>query len=722
MDQLSLFDKGKTRSLSHVHSSKRGKRERQGVHAWHPYYAGYSEQFVVDVLQCLSEPSDIVLDPWNGSGTTTFASQKMGRLSIGIEINPVMTIHARAKSLQLVKKSQELRALRNKLIEIASRSYRERTYRTDSLSIFASAEVIDILLSLRDTVFSKLVNINCPKFTQAILTKNPRISYGSDIQSFFLSAIFRVFRKVGNFEKGSNPTWLKIKNKVTTYSQKDILNIFNEIVEDMIEDLSRSLQDEYKANDFLTINGDSCQLPIKDCSIDLVITSPPYCTRIDYAVSTKPELLLLGFTDEQFDTLRRATTGAPVIVDKTIEKERAWGSTCNHFLAEVSQHNSKASRSYYLPNYLQYFRDIFVSMKEICRVIKDSGKAAIVVQSSYFKDIELPLGEIYKEMGLSLGMKAEIARREIVKQHMAHINSKSKEYVKNKIYFEDVVLIIKSGRMFTMSDRSIYSNHSEQRELALPPAKRVEDLQKALVETFGDQIEYREVPFILFDQVHVETLAEAFYKHPIIIKSILACVNVAQRAVKRDLGIDIDTYTETISKQKAAILSGYVKPMLPRELAVPALLMLDHYFWVDKEMRATKGRWEQKISKYLNKHGNVAFKKRKFKHEDSSFELDAAYPSKGVPISIGVDVKRFESERDYHKRGDEITQKANHLKSVYPESKFYAVIYYPFPSKHENVRRRYANQGIDGIYFAGETDELIEEAAVNILEDCDLLS
>ena len=43
------------------------------------------------------------------------------------------------------------------------------------------------------------------------------------------------------------------------------------------------------------LNVDSKKLNIKSNTIDLVITSPPYLTRIDYAVSTRLELeIILG--------------------------------------------------------------------------------------------------------------------------------------------------------------------------------------------------------------------------------------------------------------------------------------------------------------------------------------------------------------------------------------------------------------------------------------------
>lgn len=267
-----------------------------------------------------------------------------------------------------------------------------------------------------------------------------------------------------------------------------------------------------------------------------------------------------------------------------------------------------------------------------------------------------------------------------------------------------------------MESGSIYSNHHEQREAALPPPERAEALQAALLEAFASSIQMREVPFVLFDDVSVSDLADAFYNHPVLVKAILGSVNVAQRAIKRDLGVDIDTYAARMTKKKAAILAGYVKPMLPKEIAVPALLMLDHHFWVDKEMRAEKGRWEREVRELLNLYGTVVFRKRKFTH-GAPFELDAAHPGEvAEPVEIGIDVKRYESPRDFHKRGDEITQKAAHLKAAYPDAKFYAVIYYPFPGLHEEVRRRYAGQRIDGIFFAGVRRDSVRPAVRQILE------
>lgn len=168
-------------------------------------------------------------------------------------------------------------------------------------------------------------------------------------------------------------------------------------------------------------------------------------------------------------------------------------------------------------------------------------------------------------------------------------------------------------------------------------------------------------------------------------------------------------------------MTVYLKPLLPSNLAVPGLTALDHFCWVDKEMRANKGRWEKEVLRHLNDNVSVGqFRKRKFLHHGSGFELDAAYPESG-DVLVGVDVKRFESPRDFHKRGDEITQKVSHLREVYDTALFYAVIYYPFPELHHEVRTRYQGQGIDEIYFAGVASDSIRNVALAILAHAQLV-
>jgi hypothetical protein len=116
----------------------------------------------------------------------------------------------------------------------------------------------------------------------------------------------------------------------------------------------------------------------------------------------------------------------------------------------------------------------------------------------------------------------------------------------------------------------------------------------------------------------------------------------------------------------------------------------------------------------LNRFGTVAFKKRKFAVQKEEFELDAAAPATG-PIRLGIDVKRIEARRDIHKRCDEIVNKAAKFKQSVKTAKFAAVIYYPFIDEHINIQNRLRSRHINGVFFASESDESIENAVRMLL-------
>ena len=259
-----------------------------------------------------------------------------------------------------------------------------------------------------------------------------------------------------------------------------------------------------------------------------------------------------------------------------------------------------------------------------------------------------------------------------------------------------------------------YSSHAGQLQQSQPPVDRIDGLEKALSEAYSGIIQYRQVAYICFGDLTAKELAHAFVTYPLVIKATLSCVNVAQRAIARDLGFSFDTYGSKISTENAQLLAGYIKPLLPHSIALPALMELDRYAWVDKELRANKGNWEKRILTALCKHSELGFFKRKFdvvsgNSKSESFELDASY-AVGTEIQIAVDIKRIESPRDIHKRADEIVNKARKYKSVYATGRFVAIVYYPFPTQHINVLSRLQSPDVDDIFFAGESDSSIEMA------------
>lgn len=261
-----------------------------------------------------------------------------------------------------------------------------------------------------------------------------------------------------------------------------------------------------------------------------------------------------------------------------------------------------------------------------------------------------------------------------------------------------------------------YGSHADFMSWVADDAKvRRKNIEKALRDAFADFIEIRKVEVIVFSNVSVLDLAKAILLHPSILKPLVAVCNIAARAIERDLQIkNVDTYNPRLTEQQASAIAGYIKPFLPPYIEIPALSTFDQVAFIDKEIRKGKGQWERRIIETLNRFSSVKFKKRKFTANGEEFELDAATPQEG-PVQIGIDVKRIEARRDIHKRCDEIVNKAAKLKSVHPEAKFAAVIYYPFIDEHINIQNRLSSDNIDFISFASESKDSIENALKMLL-------
>lgn len=261
-----------------------------------------------------------------------------------------------------------------------------------------------------------------------------------------------------------------------------------------------------------------------------------------------------------------------------------------------------------------------------------------------------------------------------------------------------------------------YGSHSDYMARVQSGANsRQREVETVLRRAFSGFIERREVEAIVFASVSALDLARAIVSQPIILKPLLACCNLAARAIERDLSIkNVDTYAPHLSEDHAKVVAGYIKPFLPPYLELPALSCVDRVYYIDKEIRKGKGRWEQRIVQALNQFGRTRFRKRLFEVRGEQFELDAATPEEGN-IQVGIDIKRIEARRDIHKRCDEIVNKANKLRSVFPKARFGAVVYYPFLDEHANIQSRLRSPAISGIVFASESDESIEGAVKLLL-------
>lgn len=52
------------------------------------HFATFPQELIVDMIKAGSKPSDLVLDPFMGAGTTAIVARKLNRDYLGFELNP----------------------------------------------------------------------------------------------------------------------------------------------------------------------------------------------------------------------------------------------------------------------------------------------------------------------------------------------------------------------------------------------------------------------------------------------------------------------------------------------------------------------------------------------------------------------------------------------------------------------------------------------------------
>lgn len=349
----------------------------------HPFPARMAPSIALNRLSRAKKPLHI-LDPMVGSGTTAVVARMKGHKVVGFDTDPLALLIAKSWVSNLTPK--RLRSVAKRVVADAKTRYRTlkvgdaypRDADSDTKTFIRFwfdptnrrqlAALAASISEIRDSVARTL--LWCA-FSRLIITKKIGVSLAMDVSH-------------------SRP------HKKYDIAPVKPFDRFFASVEAILKCSPFSSGDKHpKAR---IRKGDARRLPLKDKSIDLVITSPPYLNAIDYLRGHKLALVWMGHHIFKIRELRSQNVGAECSTDREL----------NGALAKALKRMGDTTK---LPERIQsmlrqYLLDMDKVFAEIARVLRKTGEAVVVIGDSTIRGVFVhnsrALASLAKKNGLAL--------------------------------------------------------------------------------------------------------------------------------------------------------------------------------------------------------------------------------------------------------------------------------------------------------------------------------
>lgn len=379
-----------------------GHNTLYATHGLHAFAAKCPPQLVQYGLEKFTKPGEIVFDPMAGSGTVLVESRLHGRNAIGCDIDPLSCLISRVKSQEI-----EDQILLDAFNTVSS------SVSNDLLSFEAGK--IDLALIERMT--GPEFHNRDYWFNQSTQEKLALLTYHISNQKIDLKArdfLWLVFSSV-------------ILSKVSVANARDIIHSRHHFYshpnpidpikrfKDRFTVMRRQMADywsrckEASTSSVNVFQGDARSLALSDESIDLVFTSPPYATALDYprahflAVAWMQRVLGVDLQTymrkgEEYIGTERGHSQA----NFSIDQELARFASISSFINQLS--NIDGRKAFLIH---RYFSDMRLSLYEMARVLKKKKFAIIVVCPSHIRKLEIPTHKAFTEMFQEMGLYLE---------------------------------------------------------------------------------------------------------------------------------------------------------------------------------------------------------------------------------------------------------------------------------------------------------------------------
>lgn len=362
----------------------------QPRHRWYFYKEGFSPLLVEKAIELSGlKKNGIIIDLFNGSGTTTLTAARNGYNSIGIEVNPFTSFLADTKLKNANLK--EFKKHKGRLLNEV-----ENSQNKSSLLGFST--------------FSKTEKLEKWLFNDDILNGfEGGWGYTDEISSYNIKKLFRlalITSAMQNCNATRDGKCLRYRLSWKDYNFDKVT--FLESLSNKLDEMYEDIMQQPILKKASIINADSRKALKSGSDIkkfNLCITSPPYLNTFDYTDIYRPELFLGKFISsrDELYNLRLHTVRSHVQAKWKLPTMTDFGYLYNDTISKIND-NKEYLMHKNIPFMIQaYFEDMFKLFQSLKSKANTGASMWIVVSNSAYAGIEIPVDLILGDIGSKAG-------------------------------------------------------------------------------------------------------------------------------------------------------------------------------------------------------------------------------------------------------------------------------------------------------------------------------
>ena len=332
-----------------------------------------------------------VLDPFCGSGTVLLEAALRGHSAIGIDVNPLARLITRVKTTRL-----DVASLSRRADQTLSRARASR-----------GNQGIDVLPAYWFLPSARRALVETYREVQRVAYKPHR-----DFLRVCLSATVRrssladpsiappVRLSRARARRGST-RYARDLRRALGVSSRTVHDSFRKSVELNIARMSELCRCKNYGTARVLESAEAAATGLPAQSVDLIITSPPYCGAQKYVRSVRLEMLLLGFDYPEIAEIDRRTLGTERLSVKNVKgRLNTPLSEANTLIQRITQTNT--TRALMAAEYIRY---LIRFARECFRILERGGEAFVTFGTGHVSGIAVGWDRLFCAAAEEAGLR-----------------------------------------------------------------------------------------------------------------------------------------------------------------------------------------------------------------------------------------------------------------------------------------------------------------------------